>query len=1049
MRDELFEFDTSSGFLKGSFVYDSGRDLAFLRCRYDDGDGNVDKEFYKTFAAATTPARTYCSNNHPTFPASVGLDGDLFGKDFTWQNGELLSARFVKGSVGTPTFSTRSYARDTTTGWVSSSRDSAGLATSYLYDSLGRVTQITPPPAGELRTFVCYEGPNATTAYRASSAQACPVSPGNAGVKTWEHFDYDGLGRNAREKKLVPGAGVSKRFRLYDAAGNAHFLSEWVVDSTAENVTADLATACVFSDGNFATRRPSSAPGTYSLCFDPFGRPQQIVGSKHSSLQTVDRKDGAVWYSRTLEAALTYCLNGTFANLQSAACSPGGINATTTARKDAFGRMTSVTEPSGDATTHLYDVNSKLTKVIQGSQVRTFAFDSAGLLRSESTPEGGTVTYDSIGSLGNVRQETRPGGVVVSRQFDFAGRITREDAGGLKYAVHCYDGAGPCADGSANHPGGAYPAGKLTRRYGYNYVPAIGPVVDETFEYGDAGGRLSKLTTSAGNGGLTTAVSQTWTYDTLGLPSTHGHPRASGAAAFPVVASYTNGLPTALTGNGQPVVASAAYGPSAALASWTAGNAGAPVVTTISPDSSLLPRPASISNALWSSGGYVYDGAGDILSMGPTDTFAYDSRARLVSAKYGATTRSFAYDRWGNLTRNGSFVFSIDLARNRVTSGGAQYDLRGNMTAYGGDAMSYDLLDRQYRNSNAGSDWVYLFSGSGERIVKFPAKATVLRREMARYVAEANVLAKGWSLPSCTPVFTDVPCSDPDAKYVKLVYAKGITAGCNTNPLQYCPDATLTRAQMAVFLVKGYKPEGFVPLPCQGTFQDVSCSGTYAAFAPWIEQLYRDGVTAGCGTSPLRFCPGSVVGEWEMLVWLARAPGAAPGSAFWAAYHPVPRGAIYTLRDDSNRIVTEMAGGSSRRLVGHPIGDPGQRLPRQPPRRLLRRLPGRLAVHDVRPPRQPASRLQPVPAGRRDAQVLAVRRRHDDDSALATPRLRPDGARHRSETFLRPCAQPRPRARTVSLAGSDRRHASEPAVLEPVRVHAEQPDEARGSGWEC
>ena len=909
-RRELFEFDDASGFLKGSFIYDAGRDLAFLRCRYDDGNGTTDKEFYKTFPSPTTPGRTYCSTQHPNFPASVGLDGDSFGKDFTWQNGELLSARFVKGAVGTPTFPTRSYVRDATTGWVRFSNDSAGLATKYDYDSLGRVTQVTPPAAGELRTFVCYEGPNATTAYRAASAQACPVPPGSAGVKTWEHFDYDGLGRSAREKKLLPGAGVSKRFRLYDAAGNAHFRSEWVADSVAETVAPDLATACVFPGGNFATRRPSGAPGTYSLCYDPFGRPQQIVGSKHSSLQTVDRKDGTVWYSSTLEAALTYCLNGTFTNLQSAACSAGGINATTTARKDAFGRLTSVTEPTGDVTTYLYDVNSKLTKVTQGTQVRTFSFDSAGLLRSESTPEGATVTYDSIGSLGNVRQETRPGGLVVARTFDFAGRITREDAGGAKHAVHCYDGAGVCADGSPNHAGGAHPAGKLTRRYGYNYVPTIGPVVDETFEYGDAGGRLSKLTTSAGNGGLSTTVSQTWVYDTLGLPSTHNHPRTAGAAAFPVVASYANGLPTAITGNSQPVVAAAAYGPSAALASWTAGNAGAPVVTAISPDPSLLPRPASISNALWSSGGFVYDSAGDILSMG-ADSFGYDSRARLVSAKYGTTTRAFAYDRWSNLTRNGAAVFSIDVAKNRITSGGAQYDTRGNMTAYGSDAMSYDLLDRQYRNSNAGSDWVYLFTGSGERIVKFPAKAAVLRREMARYVAEANVLARGWSLPACTPVFTDVACSDPDARHIKLVYEKGITAGCNSNPLQYCPDATLTRAQMSVFLVKGYKPDGFAPPPCQGTFQDVSCSGPYATFAPWIEQLYRDGVTAGCGTSPLRFCPGNTVGEWEMLVWLAKAPGAAPGSAFWAAYHPVPRGAIYTLRDDSNRIVTEMSAGST------------------------------------------------------------------------------------------------------------------------------------------
>jgi hypothetical protein len=116
---------------------------------------------------------------------------------------------------------------------------------------------------------------------------------------------------------------------------------------------------------------------------------------------------------------------------------------------------------------------------------------------------------------------------------------------------------------------------------------------------------------------------------------------------------------------------------------------------------------------------------------------------------------------------------------------------------------------------------------------------------------------------------------------------------------------------MAVFLVKAYKPDGFTPPACQGTFTDVSCSGAYSTYAPWIEQLYRDGVTGGCSASPLQFCPGNNVGEWEMLVWLAKAPGATPGIPIWNAYHPVPRGSIYTLRDDQNRIVTEMAGGSS------------------------------------------------------------------------------------------------------------------------------------------
>lgn len=53
-----------------------------------------------------------------------------------------------------------------------------------------------------------------------------------------------------------------------------------------------------------------------------------------------------------------------------------------------------------------------------------------------------------------------------------------------------------------------------------------------------------------------------------------------------------------------------------------------------------------------------------------------------------------------------------------------------------------------------------------------------------------------------TATFNDVPTSDPAFQYIEALAASGITAGCNTAPPMYCPDATLTRRQMAVFLAK-------------------------------------------------------------------------------------------------------------------------------------------------------------------------------------------------------------------------------------------------------
>jgi S-layer family protein len=51
-----------------------------------------------------------------------------------------------------------------------------------------------------------------------------------------------------------------------------------------------------------------------------------------------------------------------------------------------------------------------------------------------------------------------------------------------------------------------------------------------------------------------------------------------------------------------------------------------------------------------------------------------------------------------------------------------------------------------------------------------------------------------------TSTFGDVPTGHPFFQFVEALAASGITAGCGSG--NYCPDAPLTRGQMAVFLAK-------------------------------------------------------------------------------------------------------------------------------------------------------------------------------------------------------------------------------------------------------
>jgi YVTN family beta-propeller protein len=135
------------------------------------------------------------------------------------------------------------------------------------------------------------------------------------------------------------------------------------------------------------------------------------------------------------------------------------------------------------------------------------------------------------------------------------------------------------------------------------------------------------------------------------------------------------------------------------------------------------------------------------------------------------------------------------------------------------------------------------------------------------------------------PIFGDVPRSHSFWAWIEALFKAGLTGGCEVDPLLYCPDAGVTRDQMAVFLVRGLHGAGFDPPAATGTmFADVP---TTHPFARWIEQLAGDGITVGCSASPPQYCPFAEVTREQMAVFLVRArhgaaydPPAATGTVF-------------------------------------------------------------------------------------------------------------------------------------------------------------------------
>jgi hypothetical protein len=124
--------------------------------------------------------------------------------------------------------------------------------------------------------------------------------------------------------------------------------------------------------------------------------------------------------------------------------------------------------------------------------------------------------------------------------------------------------------------------------------------------------------------------------------------------------------------------------------------------------------------------------------------------------------------------------------------------------------------------------------------------------------------------------FTDVSLSDPFSPYINSLANAGITSGCSTTPVMYCPTAVVTRAQMAIFLERGIQGSSYSPPAVGGGtgFGDVPT--TYWA-AAWIKQLAADGITTGCGSGT--YCPEGIVTRAQMAVFLLR-------SKYGAGYTP-------------------------------------------------------------------------------------------------------------------------------------------------------------------
>ena len=113
--------------------------------------------------------------------------------------------------------------------------------------------------------------------------------------------------------------------------------------------------------------------------------------------------------------------------------------------------------------------------------------------------------------------------------------------------------------------------------------------------------------------------------------------------------------------------------------------------------------------------------------------------------------------------------------------------------------------------------------------------------------------------------FADVPPSNPFYAFIEEMAVRGITSGCGGG--NYCPTSFVTREQMAAFIIKA---AGITnpPAPATQRFTDVPPSNPFYAF---VDQMALRGVTSGCGTDT--YCPTNFVTRSAMAAFLVRGFG--------------------------------------------------------------------------------------------------------------------------------------------------------------------------------
>lgn len=615
------------------------------------------------------------------------------------------------------------------TGLMTSLTDPNGQTASYAYDAINRPATITRPSGG------------------GSTSYAYGDTPGNLYVRTHTSLDstrvaetyqyYDKLGRPCRTF-LNEGSTYATTDMQYDSMGRSWRSSN---PYRTTSLTADV--------------NPDEYWNTNA--YDYLGR-----------VTSVTTPDGAV-----VTSAYSGSTSTPLGPVVTVTDQAGRLRRSLT---DAQGRLARVDEPDlssstgtlgtvaspQQATSYSYDTLGNLLEVTQGSQTRTFGYDSLSRLRSALNPESGTVNY-TYDDNGNLLTRTDARGVVSTYAYDALNRnksvVYTNDLAGTATVTRVYDGA-------TNGKGRLWKtetAGANGSRTTINIFDALGkPTSQSQLFY--AGGAWSQPFTVSATYSLSGQVL------TLAYPSGHmasySYDNADRTSSFAgnlgdttqrtysseVIYSAFGSMAKEKFGTGTAIYNKLFYNSRGQLAEIRASTSyTGPTDTT--GDRGVIINHYSNQPGCWGATCNATDNNGNLrrqeIYIPNSDTFAqfyeYDSLNRLQSVREnrngGAINwqQTYIYDRYGNRridtnptqTFGGvnNVGFELETAANRLyapgdlalpeTSRRMQYDPAGNLkndTYTGQGQRTYDAENRMKQAWSNGRWQTYSYDGDGRRV---------------------------------------------------------------------------------------------------------------------------------------------------------------------------------------------------------------------------------------------------------------------------------------------------------------------------------------------